>query len=297
MNACHTATALALLLSALCPALWPARVAAQPVAPHAAPPLPQLPPVPPPAFPAASPAPAAPANPAAPAAPAAALPPSSMAPFTGEGRSYTPGEFNAIEISGAAHVRFRQGEPDGVFVEGDEDAQKAVSLEVRRGQLVIRPSGGWKFWNNKRVNVTVTARNLQRVNISGAADLLATAPVNLERLHISISGAGLARFDQLKAGQLNFHVSGAGDGQMAGQVGELSVSVSGRSEFRGEDLMAQTARVRVSGIAEVKVWVVQELQVSVSGVGTVDHWGGANVQRSSAGIARINSRGPKAALP
>ncbi len=214
-----------------------------------------------------------------------------------EGRAYTPGDFDAIEISGAAHVRFRQGDADAVFVEGDEEAQKALSLEVRGSQLIIRPAGTWKFWNNKRVNVNVTARNLQRVNISGAADLLAAAPVHLARLHISISGSGLARFDQLKAEQLNFHVSGAGDGQMAGQVGELTVSVSGRSEFRGEDLMAQRARVRVSGIAEVKVWAVQELQVSVSGVGTVDHWGSANVQRSASGIARINSRGPKAPLP
>lgn len=286
MNALFSATALALLL--------PALVAAQPAAPHAAP---QAPPhAAPPAAPFAPP-PAAPAAPAAPATPPAVAAPAAHALPSVEGRSYTPGEFNAIEISGAAHVRFRQGEVDGVFVEGDEDAQKAVSLEVRRGQLVIRPSGGWKFWNNKRVVVTVTARNLQRVNISGAADLLAAAPVNLERLHISISGAGLARFDQLKAGQLNFHVSGAGDGQMAGQVGDLSVTVSGRSDFRGEDLMAQNARVRVSGIAEVKVWAVQELQVSVSGVGTVDHWGSANVHRSSSGIARINSRGPKAPLP
>jgi len=194
-------------------------------------------------------------------------------------------------------VRFRQGDSDSVFVEGDEDAQKALSLDVRRGQLVIRPSGSWKFWNNKRVNVNVTARDLKRVTISGAADLLATAPVSLVRLHISISGAGLARFDQLKAEQLNFHVSGAGDGQMAGQVADLSVTVSGRSDFRGEDLMAQRARVRVSGIAEVKVWAVQDLQVSVSGVGTVEHWGSASVSRSSSGIARINSRGPKAPLP
>ena len=279
MNADFIAIALALLL--------PALVAAQPMAPP-----PALP-----AAPASPTAPTAPAMPAGPAAPAAVSPPAAPALPSAEGRSYTPGDFDAIEISGAAHVRFRQGDMDGVFVEGDEDAQKAVSLEVRRGQLIIRPSGTWKFWNNKRVNVSVTARDLKRVNISGAADLLASAPVNLERLHISISGAGLARFDQLKAGQLYFHVSGAGDGQMAGQVGELAVTVSGRSEFRGEDLMAQRARVRVSGIAEVKVWAVQELQVSVSGVGTVEHWGSANVQRSASGIARINSRGPKAPLP
>lgn len=84
---------------------------------------------------------------------------------------------------------------------------------------------------------------------------------------------------------------------MAGRVDGLAVTVSGRSDFRGEDLMAQRARVRVSGIAEVKVWAVQALQVSISGVGTVDHWGSANAQRSNSGIARFNSRGPKAALP
>lgn len=271
MNACLKRFATATLWGVLCPALLCAQALAQPAAV------------------AANPAPPAPVT--APAAPAAPV------QHGLEGRSYLPGDFDAIEISGAAHVRFRQGEVDGVFVEGDDEAQKAVTVEVRRGQLVIRPSGGWKFWSSKRAIVTVTARNLQRVNISGAADLLAAAPVHLERLHISISGAGLARFDQLKAGQLHFHVSGAGDGQMAGQVGDLSVTVSGRSEFRGEDLMAQTARVRVSGIAEVKVWAVQELQVSVSGVGTVEHWGSANVQRSTSGVARINSRGPKAPLP
>ena len=242
-------------------------------------------------------APIAPAAPAAPPAPASPAPAAMPAPPAAEGRQYTLGDFDTIDISGAAHVRFRQGESDSVFVEGDEDAQKAVGLDVRRGQLNIRPSGGWKFWNTRRVQVHVTARDLKRVSISGAADLQAAGPVQLGQLHISISGAGLARFDQLKAEQLSFQVSGAGDGQVAGQVGELSVSVSGRSDFRAEDLMAQRARVRVSGIAEVKVWVVQDLQVSVSGVGTVDYWGSPNVQRSSSGVARINGRGAKAAPP
>ena len=43
-----------------------------------------------------------------------------------EGRVYTPGAFDAIEVSGAAAVRFVQGEVDEVFVEGGADAQRAV---------------------------------------------------------------------------------------------------------------------------------------------------------------------------
>ena len=40
-----------------------------------------------------------------------------------EGRNYTPGNFDAIEISRSAAVRFAQGASDQVFVEGDEGAQ------------------------------------------------------------------------------------------------------------------------------------------------------------------------------
>ncbi len=226
----------------------------------------------------------------------ALLPPGAVAQ-TPEGRLYTPGAFEAIEIAGAAAVRFTQGAPDSVFVEGDEETQKSLSIEVRDGVLQIRPTGGWKFWNARRLQMTVTARELRRVVISGAADLVAALPVQAQRLDVSISGAGLARFDKLRADSLYFHVSGAGDGQITGSVGELNLSVSGRSEFRGENLQCGRANVKVSGIGDVKVWATEQLGVSVSGIGTVDYWGSPQVVRRSSGIAKINDRGPKPAQP
>jgi hypothetical protein len=227
---------------------------------------------------------------------AAALPALAADPAP-EGRNYTPGEFSAIDISGSAAVRFTQGPSEQVFVEGGEEAQKSVQLDVHEGTLFIRPAGGWKFWNSRRVQLSVTARELRKLMISGAADVVATGPVQIQRLDVSISGAGLARFDKLRGEQLRFHVSGAGDGQMAGSVNELAVSVSGRSEFRGEQLQCERANVQVSGIGDVKVWVTQNLAVTVSGVGTVDYWGTPQLSRRSAGIARINDRGPKSAAP
>ncbi|MBL8305057.1 MAG: DUF2807 domain-containing protein [Rubrivivax sp.] len=215
-----------------------------------------------------------------------------------EGRRYQLGAFDAIEISGSAAVRFTQGPEEDVFVEGDEEAQSSVTLEVRGSTLLIRPSGGWKFWKSRRVQIAISARDLRRVSISGAADLVAQQPVQLQRLEVSISGAGLARFDQLRAESLRFQVSGAGDGQMAGSVGALSVAVSGRSEFRGERLLCERAAVAVSGIGDVKVWVTQSLAVAVSGVGTVDYWGTPQVvKRSTSGVARINERGAKPPPP
>ena len=201
--------------------------------------------------------------------------------------------FDSVEISGAAIVQFTQGSAEQVRVEGDEDARQSVEVEVRQGVLHIRPNGSWKFWSAQRARIAITARDLRRVTISGAADFSATQPVRCQNLDVNISGSGLARFDKLQAESLRFRVSGAGDGQIAGSANELQITVSGRGEFRGENLLSRRAKVVVNGIGEVRVWVTDELGVNVSGVGTVDYWGTPRVERHSSGVAKINERGPK----
>lgn len=215
----------------------------------------------------------------------------------GDCRPCSPGPFDTVEISGSAVVRFTQGTADAVSVEGDEDAQRAVELEVRDGVLHVRPHGGWKFWIGQRARIDITARDLKRVAISGAADFSALQPVQLRRLDVVISGAGLARFDRLRAEALRFQVSGAGDGQVAGRVGDLSIAVSGRGEFRGENLLSQRAKVAVAGVGDVRVWATEWLGIHVSGVGTVDYWGTPLVERHSSGISKINERGAKPLPP
>jgi len=215
----------------------------------------------------------------------------------GDCRPCSPGPFDAVEISGSAVVRFTQGPIDAVNVEGDEDAQRAVELEVRDGVLHVRPRGGWKFWTGERARIDITARDLKRVAISGAADFSALQPLRSRRLDVVISGAGLARFDRLQAESLRFQVSGAGDGQVAGRVGELSIAVSGRGEFRGENLLSQRAKVAVAGVGDVRVWATEWLGIHVSGIGTVDYWGTPLVERQSSGIAKINERGAKPLPP
>jgi hypothetical protein len=210
-----------------------------------------------------------------------------------DGKTYTPGHFDGIEVSGSAIIRFVQGAEDSVFIEGAGDAQDAVQPQVHNGTLVIEPAGSWKFWNGQRPRVTITARELARVSISGAADFVAESPVNVGRLVVNISGSGLARFDQLKADQLSFRVAGSGDGQMAGTAREVEIKISGRSEFRGERLMIERAKVAISGLGDAKLWVTKELNISVAGVGSIDYWGSPVVQRSVSGHATINDRGAR----
>jgi hypothetical protein len=207
------------------------------------------------------------------------------------------GAFDGVEIGGAAEVRYAQGDVDQVWVAGPPEVQRELRLDVQGGMLRVRTQNSWRFWAPARPQLLVTSRNLGRLAILGAGDVTAAGPVKGAKLSVHISGAGLARFDQLNVDQLNFSVSGAGEGQVAGRVRELSVTVSGKAEFRGEQLQAGKARVVISGIGDVKLWATDELTVSVSGIGQVEYWGSPRVRLSSSGPGSVTPRGPKPLLP
>lgn len=210
------------------------------------------------------------------------------------GRLHTPGSFDSLSFAGAAIVSLHQGERDEVFVEGDDEVQRSLRLELRGTELTVRSEGNWRFWaRSQRVRLRVTMRELRSLTVSGAADLVAPGPVSTRSLRVGISGAGLVRFEQLRAEELRFTVSGSGDGHFKGSVDELQVAISGRSDFFGEHFAARNARVVISGLGKARVWVSGELATSVSGIGTIEYWGRPNVSRRSSGVATVNDMGPK----
>jgi Putative auto-transporter adhesin, head GIN domain len=212
------------------------------------------------------------------------------------GKTYAPGSFDKLTFSGSAAVQFRQGDKDEIFVEGDEEMQNSITLELRGGRLEMRSEGSWKFWRGKgRPKVHVQMRDLKELQISGAADFVADEAVNLKGLRVDISGAGVARFERLKADALRFSVSGSGDGYFTGSASELSVNISGRSDFYGENLLTRNARVSISGLGKAQVWNVGDLSASVSGIGTIDYWGNPKLDKRSSGISTFNDRGAKPA--
>ena len=248
-------------------------------------PSPAAPPAP---SPAAQPAPMAqPAQPAQPAMPAVPALPAEP------GKIYAPGAFDRLELAGAARVLLVQGDRDQAFVAGDAEVQKSVEVELSDRQLVIRPAGGWKFWHSNKLFVQVEMRQLRQLSVSGASDVHAPGPLRTDQLKLNISGAGLARLDQLQARTLNFVISGAGDGQLGGRVDELSLQISGKGKVVADRLQAQRARVSVSGIGNVVLWVTDDLAANISGIGSVDYFGSPSVQRSVSGMGSINAKGDK----
>ena len=176
---------------------------------------------------------------------------------------------------GLGDVKLVQGGEDSVFIEGDEEAQGAARLDVEDGVLRVRPSGAWKFWRSKQLMITVTARDLKRIEISGAADVVAAEPVSVKQIEVRISGAGSVRLDKLKAEKLEVSIAGIGSAQAAGSADTLQVRISGRGAYLGENLASKFATLSVSGAGDVKVWATKELDRVGVGVADVPTSGAA----------------------
>ena len=190
--------------------------------------------------------------------------------------------------------------------------QVAGTLEERDGAIwagpeLKLPSGlkvgdTWKAFTNKpedeRCAWTRKVETLseQKVTVSGS-EVCRDGPSASHWPPLStetwVVGRGLVRFDALNAAALAFHVSGAGDGQLAGQVGDLNLSVSGKGKLMAEQLRATHATVSISGIGNAQLWVTDSLRVGISGVGNIDYWGRPEVTRSTSGLGSVNSLGDK----
>jgi hypothetical protein len=211
------------------------------------------------------------------------------------GKAYAPGHFDSLSFSGPVTVTFRQGERDELFVEGNDGVQRQVTLSLRGTELVVRTETGWGLpWRGPdRIRMQLVMRDIVHLDVAGAADFVAPEPVRVKNLRVNLSGAGVTRFDKLKAERLQFTVAGAGDGHYAGSVDELQVAISGRGNFMGENLHSTRARVSISGIGKARVWATDTLQASVSGIGKIDYWGQPKAEKSRAGVVSITPRGAK----
>jgi len=210
-----------------------------------------------------------------------------------EGKLYTPGAFERVDIDGAGQVRLVQGERDEVFVAGDARTQEGVEVNVSGKTLHLDLPGGWKFWDAGKSQVEVRVRRLAKLTMSGAGDVFAAGTFTGPSLGVEVAGSGIVHFDDLRVDRLAFSISGSGEGQLAGKVDEMSLSVSGRGKVSGSQLQVSSARVSISGVGNADLWVTDQLGVDISGAGHVRYSGSPRVRQAISGLGSVDAVGDR----
>ena len=185
--------------------------------------------------------------------------------------------FDSIDVEGNTKLEITVGEPESVVIEGRDLYVKRIKTDVRGDTLHIKSSRKNWGWTNGQARVTlrVTVPRLESLELQGGNE-------------VYISG--------FAGGDSRIEIQGAADIEAVGQLDELSVSMSGAGNADLSRLVANDAKVRVSGVGSIFVHPKDSLDATMNGVGAIFYSGSPRkVSTHMNGLGTISQRDSKEA--
>ncbi|RYZ98295.1 MAG: DUF2807 domain-containing protein, partial [Sphingobacteriaceae bacterium] len=97
--------------------------------------------------------------------------------------------FTGVSARGSFDIYIKQGAAESVTVDAPADLQEFIITEVKGGVLNIYGKKGGN-WNNKKVVVYVTAKQLRSIAASGSGNAFFEGGIKADALKLSVSGSG-----------------------------------------------------------------------------------------------------------
>ena len=186
--------------------------------------------------------------------------------------------FDAISVSGAFEVFLKQGEPNEVVIEADEDIQKAIKVEVKGSTLIIGTNK--PIHHPTTMKVYITFKNIKSLETSGAVDVTTEQKVTLDELQLETSGASDMKMD-LAVRKLALNSSGASKMRLSGAAADVDADLSGACDIYGFDLICENFSVEMSGAGKAQITVNKKISAEISGAGTIHYKGKPEVVNQS----------------
>lgn len=182
--------------------------------------------------------------------------------------------FTKISFRMPGTVHLRQGDVQKVEVEGKQEILKETEIEVEGSRLVIGKEGNWKLRNNwkdeDRINVYITMKNLEGINVSGSGDVIVETRFTTGALDLNVSGSGSLKIEAEASGEVKATVSGSGDITVRGKCDNFDSNVSGSGNIKLAMAIRNTAEFGLSGSGKVEASGTADVfKTSISGSGKV----------------------------
>ena len=199
--------------------------------------------------------------------------------------------FVAIGLAVPAKLEVIQGETEGMAIEGEESALANVETVVEDGTLKIRAKSRVNFAWNSKLRITVNAKRIESLAISGAGDIQAQT-LRSPSLKVTISGSGDVRIATLDTERLEVAIHGSGDVRLAGKAAEVSSRIAGSGDLKAERLEARQVKISIAGSGDAAVWARESLAVKIAGSGDVRYYGDPTIDKTIMGSGSVKRLGP-----
>ncbi len=208
-------------------------------------------------------------------------------------RSYAPGAFDRIAVSGPYDVIVKTGGQPGVTARGGQAILDETEVVVENGELQIKPRNrrgfSWRMSRDSKVRMTVNAASIRGATIAGSGGIdldRASGP----RFEGEVAGSGDLAIGAVDAEAAEFSIAGSGGVRAGGKVGKLDINIAGSGDIDLSGLTATDASVSIAGSGNVRARATGTADVSIMGSGDVEITGGAKctVSKNGSGDVRCS---------
>jgi len=174
--------------------------------------------------------------------------------------------FTQIKLSGFGTLNITQTGAESLTISADESALPYLTSEVIDGTLVLGAKSRLSFKLAARPVYTVTVKNLEGIQLTGAGTINAT---------------------DISASSFSVSISGAGDLTITGGAHSQTVKISGAGNYHAKDFATTETEVKISGAGNARVSASQALNAAISGAGIVTYYGSPQVTQRTTGIGSV----------
>ncbi len=197
------------------------------------------------------------------------------------------GNTDKVKLAGSYDVEITQGAVASVKVEADENILPYIVTEERNGYLVIKSRDDVNISTDNTIRVFITTAKLEEVHLAGSGNIIGKNKfTGGNKLVLKIAGSGDMQME-VNSPEIKADIAGSGSITLKGETREENIHISGVGNYNAEELKAETAKVRIAGSGDVKVFADQDLDINIAGMGSVYYKGAAAVKQRIAGSGEV----------
>lgn len=178
--------------------------------------------------------------------------------------------FTGVRGSAGLDVYLEKGSETKVVVEADENLHDLIITEVNNGFLKIRTRSNISRAKAKKVYVTYT--ELDALEASSGADVIANSVVKAEKLSLS-SSSGADLEVEIDAREVTASTSSGADLKVFGRAKYFTADASSGSDLNAKELSVQKCRAEATSGADITVNVREDLDARASSGGDIRYYG------------------------
>ena len=183
-----------------------------------------------------------------------------------------PPAFHALRATGTINLTLTPDSLHTLTLSGPEHLLQTLTTEVRDSVLHIHTYNRSSA-RQARVNVTLTAPQLHRIELCGGTLAHTTAPLTQPALTLALYDAGRAHLQLCLDSALTVDLAGASRLQLSGHTPRALFDLVGASRLEAATLRTLRTQLNSSGASHAHIWCEEDLKLRLSGASRLTYKG------------------------